>query len=175
MPQHYNSLNGLPDSHDLRDFLNYPDPKGPLEKQPLTTNQSNGILPTAPLPTKAPRYVNIKDTAFCVMPPLPEVCLSPTDTFIDTHISKGSSLLIKAEDLPSPYPSVPEILPTAPLPTQVVVPQEVPTAPLPTQLITPRIQPVFIDNTPPTTEKNNTGNIMTIITGILILLALGKS
>jgi len=83
------------------------------------------------------------------------------------------------EDLPTaPLPTqvvVPQEVPTAPLPTQVVVPQEVPTAPLPTQLITPRIQPVFIDNTPPTTEKNNTGNILALITGILIFLAVGKS
>ena len=46
----------------------------------------------------------------------------------------------------------------------------------PTQAITPRIQPIFVDNTPPTTTpKNNTGGIVAVVTGILILLVLGKS
>ena len=46
----------------------------------------------------------------------------------------------------------------------------------PRQVMTPRLQPIFIDNTPPTTTpKNNTGGIVAVVAGILILLALGKS
>jgi hypothetical protein len=46
---------------------------------------------------------------------------------------------------------------------------------IPTQGITPRIQPIFVDNTPPTTTKNNTGGIVAVVAGLLILLALGRS